>query len=100
MCIIEKEKPCDGCGNCGERNGIEETTFDNLSLGDVVKILRGRSKGKIGRVIDMDEHFNQVDVKLASGLTKYLGFEDLKIVGSNQDTLNDKQKPKDLNETN
>ena len=61
----------------------KETTFDSLNIGDIVKILNGGNKGKIGRVIDMDACFNQVDIKLASGITKYLSFDDIKIVYSN-----------------
>ena len=63
---------------------MEKATFDNLSIGDTVKVLAGKYKNKVGTVKDMDENFNQVDVlvkvDLATSDMRYLGFEDIEII--------------------
>jgi hypothetical protein len=59
---------------------------DDLYIGAKVKILRGRFKNKIGKVVDLSVEDDQVDVKIG-GTTRYLGFDDVQLAEAAWETL-------------
>jgi len=75
----------------------QEHPSDNIKVGDIVKVLRGRYKGKVGKVEDFmspDEDpeempEGQFDVKMSDGSMRYLGWDDVELVESkvNEDRL-------------
>lgn len=56
-----------------------EVSVFKFKIGIKVKVLRGKFKGKIGKVVDWSEEDDQVDVKIGSE-TRFLGFNDVEIV--------------------
>ena len=42
-------------------------------------IVRGKYKGKIGKVVDLSVEDDQVDVKMPDGKERYLGFDDVEL---------------------
>ena len=57
-------------------------TEDLIFEGAFAKVIRGRYKGQIGRVVEWDDEENQVDVKMPDSNMRYLGHEDIEILAS------------------
>ena len=58
---------------------MNEKKSKDIYVGAKVKVLRGKYKNKIGKVVDYDLEDDQVDVKMPDGKERYLGFNDVKL---------------------
>jgi len=58
---------------------MNEKKSSDIYVGAKVKVLNGKYKGKVGKVVDYDLEDDQVDVKMPDGKERYLGFNDVKV---------------------
>mgnify|MGYP002642298625 CR=1 FL=1 len=52
---------------------------ENIQVGDKVKILNGKFKGKVGKVLDYSVEEDDIEVKVG-GQSRFFRFEDVKEV--------------------